>query len=70
MPNPLALTILAGLIITAAAIAFDAYRNPVEDDPDQITDDEEVIMLGSMWEVRDAGQGRDLSFDHDRNERN
>jgi hypothetical protein len=34
--NPIALTILTGLIITAVAIAFDAYRNPVEDDPDEL----------------------------------
>jgi hypothetical protein len=60
MPNPLALTILAGLIITAAAIAFDAYRNPVEDDPDELPD-------GDSYLATLAGRvGRVSSFDHDR----
>jgi hypothetical protein len=57
--NPIALTILAGLIITAVAIAFDTYRNPVEDDPDQITDDEYLATLAMRV-------GRASSFDHDR----
>jgi hypothetical protein len=58
----IALTILAGLLITAVLYVRDTYRNPVEDDPDQITDDEYLATLAMRV-------GRVSSFDHDRSDK-
>jgi hypothetical protein len=61
MPNPIALTILAGLIITAVLYIRDS-RNPVEDDTDQLADGDEYLatLAGRV--------GRVSSF-HDRSDK-